>query len=80
MLVKILGSGCSTCKNLENKVRDVIIKNNIDAEVTKITEIQDILAYSIMRTPGLVVNEVVKSSGMIPKDEQILEWLREAQS
>jgi small redox-active disulfide protein 2 len=78
MLVKILGTGCATCKNLEQKVRNVITQNNIDAEIAKITEIQDIMAYGIMRTPGLVIDEVVKCSGVIPKDEQILQWLREA--
>jgi small redox-active disulfide protein 2 len=79
MLVKTLGTGCANCKNLERKVREVISENNINAEVAKISEIQDIISYGIMRTPGLVINEVVKSSGIIPKNEQILEWIREAQ-
>lgn len=80
MVVKILGSGCAHCKNLESKIRDVIAKNNIEAEVMKVSEIQDIMKYGIMRTPGLVINEVVKSSGIIPKDEKILEWMCEVQS
>ena len=80
MIIKILGSGCATCKNLESRVREVIARNNIEAEVMKISEIQEIMTYGIMRTPGLVVNEVVKSSGTIPKDEKILEWLHEAVS
>jgi small redox-active disulfide protein 2 len=80
MHIKILGSGCANCTNLERKVINLLAVHGIDAEVSKVTEIQDIVAYGIMRTPGLVVNEVVKSSGVIPKDEQILAWLREAQS
>lgn len=80
MVVKILGSGCANCINLERKVRDIIAKHNIEAEVEKVSEIQDIVGYGILRTPGLVIDEVVKSSGIIPKDEKILEWFQEAQS
>ena len=75
--VKILGPGCSKCKTLEAKVRDVVIKNNIEADVTKIEDINDMMSYGIMMTPALVVNETVKSYGIIPKDEQILNWLKE---
>ncbi len=77
MNVKILGSGCKKCMALEQKIRDIVIKNNIDASVKKITDIQDIISYKILTTPGLVINEKVKSSGVIPKDEQILTWLKE---
>jgi small redox-active disulfide protein 2 len=77
MLVKILGSGCTNCINLEKKVRNLVAENGIDADIVKVSEIQDIVAYGILRTPGLVINETVKSSGAIPKDSQILEWLRE---
>ncbi len=79
MHVKILGTGCANCKNLERAVRDIAAKNGIDAKITKVSELQDIMAYGIMRTPGLVINEVVKSAGMIPKEDQILSWLKEAQ-
>lgn len=75
--VKVLGTGCKKCKTLEQKVRDLAIQNNIDAEFTKVTEIEDIMKYGIMMTPGLVINEQVKSYGIIPKDEQILNWLKE---
>jgi len=78
MIVKVLGSGCSKCVNLENKVKEIIKNNNIDALVQKVSDIQDIMKYGIMSTPGLVINEQVKSYGSIPKDSQILEWLRES--
>ncbi len=80
MVVKILGSGCANCKNLESKVRDIIAKHNIEAEVEKVSEIQDIVGYGILRTPGLVINETVKSVGIVPKDKQILDWLLESPS
>ena len=74
--VKVLGSGCKKCKTLEQKVRDLATQNNIDVEFTKVTEIEDIMKYGIMMTPGLVINDKVKSFGIIPKDEQIINWLK----
>lgn len=76
MIVKVLGTGCKKCTTLEEKVKEIIKSNNIDAEVIKVQEISDIMEYKIMMTPGLVINEEVKSTGIIPKDEQILEWLK----
>jgi small redox-active disulfide protein 2 len=77
MIVKILGTGCKKCQTLEAKVRDLVAVNNIDAEVEKITDIQEMLKYGIMMTPGLIINEKVKSFGIIPKDDQIISWLKE---
>jgi len=77
MLVKILGTGCAKCKRLEEKVKAVIIVNSIDAEVVKVTDLDEIMKFNIMRTPGLVINEKLKSAGVIPKDEEILVWLKE---
>jgi small redox-active disulfide protein 2 len=76
MKVKILGTGCKKCQTLEAKVRDVVQQNNIDAEVEKVTDLSAIVSYGIMMTPGLVIDEKVKSYGTIPKDDQILSWLR----
>jgi len=73
--VKILGTGCKKCLTLEAKVRDLVAANNIDAVVEKVTDINKMLNYNIMMTPGLVINEKVKSFGIIPKDDQIIKWL-----
>lgn len=74
--VKILGTGCKKCQTLETKVRELVASNNIDAVVEKVTDLQKIVGYGIMMTPGLVINEQVKSYGIIPKDEQIINWLK----
>jgi small redox-active disulfide protein 2 len=74
--VKILGTGCKKCQTLEQKVKDLVSQNNIDAAVEKVTDINEMMSYGIMMTPGLVVNEKVMSTGIIPKDEQILNWLK----
>jgi small redox-active disulfide protein 2 len=76
MEVKILGTSCSKCKRLESKLRDLVVDNNINANVTKVTEIDEMLNYGILMTPGLVINEEVKSVGIVPNDEQLLKWLK----
>jgi len=75
--IKILGTGCKKCLNLEAKVREIVNQNGIDAAVEKVTDINEMMGYGIMMTPGLVINEQVKSFGIIPKDDQILNWLKE---
>ncbi len=77
MTVKILGTGCKKCLTLESKVRELVRQNNLDAVIEKITDLQEIVNYGIMMTPGLVINEKVKSYGVIPKDDQLINWLRE---
>jgi small redox-active disulfide protein 2 len=74
--VKILGTGCKKCQTLEAKVRELVSINNIDAAIEKVTDINEMMNYGIMMTPGLVVNEKVMSAGIIPKDDQIINWLR----
>jgi len=76
--VKILGTGCKKCQALEAKVKDLVAVNNIDAAVEKVTDIQEMVNYGIMMTPGLIINEKVKSFGIIPKDDQLISWLKEA--
>ena len=76
MNVKILGSGCPKCKNLEKKILDIKKKNHLDFELEKLTQIDDIMKYGIMMTPGLVINEELKSVGGIPKENELLGWLQ----
>jgi small redox-active disulfide protein 2 len=75
--IKILGVGCPRCRKLEEKVKSLVSENNISAEIEKVTDVIDMMKYNIMMTPGLVINEKLKSSGNIPKDEQILNWIKE---
>ena len=75
MVIKILGTGCPKCKKLEAIVREVIDMNDIEAEIEKVTDMKDIMAYNVMMTPALVIDEEVKSTGNIPNRDEILEWL-----
>lgn len=69
--IKVLGTGCSNCINLEKNVVKVTNELNIQASVEKITDIQKILEYGIMSTPGLVVNGKVVMSGKVPNYDEV---------
>jgi len=78
MVIKILGTGCPKCLSLERKVRNLAQKHDLDIDIQKITDINEIMKYGVMMTPGLVINEKVKITGKIPGDQLILDWLKEA--
>lgn len=65
MVIKVLGSGCSKCKKLEENVRKAVADQGIQAEVIKVSDLKDIMAYGVMMTPALVIDEKVVSSGKI---------------
>lgn len=74
--IKILGSGCPNCKRLEQITRNAVEALGIEAEIEKVTNYTDIMAYPILSTPGLVINEELVSSGRIPGEDEIKEWLK----
>lgn len=75
--IKVLGTGCARCKELERMCFDVAAENNITADIQKVTDLKDIMSYGIMQTPGLVINGVVKLSGKLPTSSTLLQWMRE---
>ena len=75
MEIKILGSGCAKCKTLEKLTREVVEQNGIDATITKVEDILEIMKYGIMSTPALVVNEKVEIKGRVPSSEEIKKLL-----
>ena len=78
LTIKILGSGCENCKRLAWLAERTAEHLGIEAQVVKVTEYPDIMAYNIMSTPGLVVNEKVVSSGRIPSEAEIAAFLTSA--
>ena len=75
MHIKILGSGCANCINLEKQAREAVDKLGLDATIEKVTDYAAIAGYGIMRTPGLVVDEEVLVSGRVPKAAEIAKLL-----
>jgi small redox-active disulfide protein 2 len=80
MDIKILGIGCPKCKRLEQLAREAAAEAGVEATFTKVTDMQAIAEYAIVSTPGLVIDEEVKSSGRLPRKEEIVAWLKEARS
>jgi len=71
MVIEVLGPGCANCKKLFSLVEQAVKDLSIDAKLEKITDINVIAGYGIMRTPAVVVDGVVKVSGRVPKLEEI---------
>ncbi len=77
MQVKILGTGCAKCQKLYDIAAKAIAETGVDAELIKVEKIDEIVSYGVMMTPGLVVDEKVKSAGKLPSVSQVASWLRE---
>jgi len=75
MNIKILGPGCPNCQKLEANTKQALEELKLEANVEKISEIQDIMSYGIMSTPALVVDDAVLVAGMVPDVKQIKEAL-----
>jgi len=78
LTIKVLGPGCANCKKVEAIAHQAVDAMNIQAEVIKVTDYNDIMSYNILSTPGLVINEKVVCSGRIPGQAEVSTWLSEA--
>lgn len=79
MEIKILGTGCANCKNLEKATINALTEMNLSANVEKVEDISKIMAYGIMRTPGLVIDEKVVMSGRVPSITELKEIIQKCQ-
>ena len=78
--VKVLGPGCANCKRLEQMTRREIEKLGVAANIEKVTDYGQIMAYGVLSTPGLVINEKVVAFGRIPNNQDVADWLIAAQN
>jgi small redox-active disulfide protein 2 len=77
MIVKVLGTGCTKCKTLKQKLEYLKDEHQLHFDVEQVTQLDEIMKYGVMMTPGLVINEKLKSVGKVPNDEDILKWIKE---
>jgi small redox-active disulfide protein 2 len=75
MEIKILGIGCANCKRVESVARQVVEEMGVGATITEVTDMDKIVSYDIVTTPGLVINEKVVSSGRIPSKAEVSTWV-----
>ena len=76
--IKVLGPGCANCKRVEQMAQREVKNLGIEAEIEKVTDYGQIMGYGVMSTPGLVINDQVVSSGRVPTNQEVSNWLAAA--
>lgn len=77
MKITILGTGCSKCRQTARNVHKAVDELGMDIQVEKVEDIDQILEYGVMMTPGLVIDDEVKIAGRVPDINQIVQWILE---
>ena len=76
MKIEVLGMGCANCDKLYRHAQEAVKLSGKKVEVIKVEDIQKIMAYGVLSTPALVIDGKVKSTGKVPKVEEIKEWIK----
>ena len=75
MKIKVYGPGCARCKQTEEIVRRALSETGTQAEVEKVSDIQALAQAGILATPAVAVNDVIKTSGRIPRLDEVKAWV-----
>ncbi|MGQ9723902.1 MAG: thioredoxin family protein [Tepidimonas sp.] len=78
MEIKVLGSGCTNCKNTIALIEQVAKAKGVSITLEKVEDIKDIMAYGVMSTPGVVINGKVVHAGGVPSRDKVEQWLSAA--
>jgi len=78
MKIKILGPGCARCHQVEQTTREVVKELGIDAAIEEVKEVKKIMEYPILTTPGLVLNEELVCSGIVPTKAEVTSFITTA--
>jgi len=73
--IKVLGSGCASCKTLYQMIADAAQAKGIDIQLEKVEDIAHIMSYGVMSTPGVVVDGKVVHAGGLPDRNKVESWL-----
>lgn len=74
--IKVLGTGCVKCKQTEANVKEAVAQLGIEANIVKVEDIQEIMAYNVLSTPVLVIDEQIKVKGRVAQVNEIVELLK----
>ena len=80
MVIKILGTGCANCKKTKALAKQVVEELKLNARVEEVTDIGDIMAYGVISTPAIVIDENVVGSGGVPSHDQMVNLLQHAKA
>lgn len=75
MDIKVLGTGCSNCKNTIALIEQVAQAQGVVVTLEKVQELRDIMGYGVMSTPGVVINGKVVHAGGVPSRDKVEQWL-----
>ena len=76
--IKVLGPGCTNCVKVAQVAQQAIQTLGVEAEVEKVSEIEEITKYRLLATPGLVINDKVVCAGRIPTPAEVTTWIANA--
>jgi len=74
MEIKVLGTGCSNCKTTVKLVEEIAKEKGASVNLEKVEDIQDIMKFNILSTPGVVIDGVVVHAGGVPSREKVETW------
>ena len=78
LVIKVLGQGCNNCRELTQRVMDVMSELNLAGDLEHVTDIKEIARYRVMGSPALIINGKVLAVGSVPSKKQLIEWLKQA--
>ncbi|TAL17787.1 thioredoxin family protein [bacterium] len=76
MKIEVLGTGCAKCNKLYEAAKEAVQKSGVQAQITKVDDLAQIMKYGVMVTPALVVDGKVVVSGKVPSQEEIARFLK----
>jgi small redox-active disulfide protein 2 len=80
MMIQVLGTGCTKCKVLYETVNKAVADTGVEAMVEKVEDIQKIMTYNILMTPGLVIDGYVKVAGRVPSLDEVKKLIMAAKA
>jgi len=80
MVIKVLGPGCANCQKLESLVKKAVGDLGLDAEIVKVTGYPEIMAYGVMSTPALVIDEKLVLAGRVPSLDEVTTVIERARA
>ena len=78
LVIKVLGQGCNSCRELTQRIMDIMSQLNLAADLEHVTDIKEIARYRVMGIPALIINGKTLSVGSVPSKKQLTNWLKNA--